>query len=105
LKTLLSRHGFETIGAGDGLDALSTLRQMNGGFAALISDVEMLGMSGVDLAKFVRSEFPTIPILLMSAIPDWEGDINEHVSGAVFVPKPFGPAILVQTLRGLLPTL
>jgi DNA-binding response OmpR family regulator len=105
LRKLLSRHGFATIEARDSLTAISTVRETGGNIAALISDVDMPGMGGVELAKTVRSEFPTIPILLMAAIPDWEGDLNEHVSGAEFVHKPFDPPILIQKLRGLLPAL
>ena len=102
LKKLLSRKGFETIEARDGQSALSTVRELSGDIAALVTDIDMKGMSGIELAKTIQSEFPTTPILLLSANPNWEGEAQQSVPGSVFVQKPFDPAMLVQTLKHLL---
>jgi DNA-binding NtrC family response regulator len=102
LKRLFSRKGYEIIEAPNGQSALSTLREMNGNIAALITDVEMTGMSGLELAKTVQSEFPTIPILVLFADPTAEGELKQSTPGIVFVPKPFDLAMLIQTLRNLL---
>jgi DNA-binding NtrC family response regulator len=102
LKKLLSRNGFETIEARDGQNAISTVRELSGDIAALVTDIDMKGMSGIELAKTVQSEFPTIQILLLSAVPNWEGELNRGVPGSVFLQKPFDPAMLVQTLKHLL---
>jgi CheY-like chemotaxis protein len=86
LKTLLSRQGFQIIEAYDGASALAALRRSGGAVGALLTDIEMDGMSGIELAKIVATEFPSIPILVMSAseIPEEElrGDVP---SCALFV--------------------
>ena len=51
VKLLLSRSGFQTIEARDGRSALDALRRNAGEISALVTDIEMVGMSGVELAK------------------------------------------------------
>jgi DNA-binding response OmpR family regulator len=103
LKKLLSRNGFETIESADGQSALSTVRNRSGDIAALIADVETTGISGTELARVVRAEFPTVPILLMSAIPNWGDELDQNGPESGFVQKPFDPATFMRKLRNLLP--
>jgi DNA-binding response OmpR family regulator len=104
LRRLFSRQGFETIEFPDGKTALLAVRELQVNIAAIITDIEMTGMSGIELAKTAQSEFPALPILFLSAVPNEEGELNRSIPGSVFVQKPFDPAMLVQALKNLLAT-
>ncbi len=86
LGYVLSRKGYETAGAKDGLEALELLGQSR--FDLVISDVRMPRMDGVALARHIVSSQPIIPIFLMTA---YQFDSREDIS-ALNVPclgKPF----------------
>src|SRR5260370_30463504 len=76
---LLSYQGFQVIEAHDGLSALAELRKAGGAVGAVLTDIEMDGMNGIDLAKAIASEFPSIPILLMSASEISEEELRTRV--------------------------
>ncbi len=73
-----------------------------GEIAAMLTDIEMEGMSGIDLAKSVISEFPAIPVLFVSASAISEEELRRDVPGCSLVQKPFVPADLIQSLKNLL---
>jgi DNA-binding NtrC family response regulator len=102
LRRLFSKRGFETIEFPDGQTALLAVRELSGNIAALITDIEMQGMSGIELAKTARSEFPKMPILLLSSAATTECELNQSVPDCVFVQKPFDVAMLLQTLDSLM---
>lgn len=62
---LVKRLGFDTVLASDGNEAVSHLA--NQPFAAVISDVDMPGMNGIELLQTIRRRYPPIPVILMSA--------------------------------------
>ncbi len=102
INKLLARQGFQVIEAHDGCSALAALRKSGGAVGALLTDIEMAGMSGIDLARRMASEFPTIPILMMSA-----SDISEEALRcavpryALFVRKPFNGRSFIQSFQKL----
>jgi CheY-like chemotaxis protein len=102
VKNQLSRDRFSTIEAHDGPNALSAVREAGGKIAALLTDIEMMGMSGITLAKTVTAEFPNIPVLFMSAVATSNEELERDVPGCAVVQKPFVGATLVQSLRNLL---
>ena len=67
LKRILVRHGFTVIEANDGPSALRKVRELKGHIAGLPTDNEMVGMSGIELANRVASEFPKVGILFISS--------------------------------------
>jgi CheY-like chemotaxis protein len=65
LKALLNHAGFDAYAMHGGqelVDSLETLRP-----DVLITDVEMPGMTGIEVAIITRSKFPNCKILLFSA--------------------------------------
>jgi CheY-like chemotaxis protein len=64
LSMILSRSGFSTITAYDGITALELAREVSPDL--LISDVVMPGMTGVDLAITVTQTIPGCKVLLFS---------------------------------------
>ena len=71
-----------------------------GAIGALLTDIEMGGMSGIELAGAIASEFPAIPILMMSASEISEESLRRAVpSYALFVRKPFDGRSFVQSFK------
>ncbi len=64
----LDGHQVET--AGDGLEALERLTASDGGYDLLVSDVKMPLMDGIALAHKAASQWPGLPILLMTGFAD-----------------------------------
>uniref|UniRef100_Q01TN7 Response regulator receiver protein n=1 Tax=Solibacter usitatus (strain Ellin6076) TaxID=234267 RepID=Q01TN7_SOLUE len=103
VNRLLSQHGFLVIEAHDGLSALAALRQAGGAVGALLTDIEMDGMNGIELAKTVVAEFPSIPILVMTASEISEDVLRSEVpTCALFVRKPFNTHYFVRSFKGLM---
>ena len=71
LHTTLNNLGFRTVEAARGEEALSLLRTNT--FDAVLLDINMPGMSGIEACKAMRSLFPRIPILMLT-VRDSEDD-------------------------------
>jgi CheY-like chemotaxis protein len=96
-RLILVRQGYEVITASSGSEAVELLR--TGGIDLVLSDQMMPGMTGTELAKVVRSEWPKLPFLLVSGV-------NEIPIGAEladrFVSKVAGPEVLFVNIREVL---
>ena len=88
--------GYRVIEAGDGRDALEQFQKLHGALHALVTDVGMPRMGGVELARRLRAEAPGLKVLFCT------GYGEQAVSGEAFLRKPFRPADLAASLRQLL---
>jgi putative nucleotidyltransferase with HDIG domain len=88
LARTLSREGFVCSTAGSGEAALSLLRQRK--FDIVISDLRMAGISGLELLKRCRAEYPHVAFLIVTAVDDVEVGIEAMKLGAAdYIVKPF----------------
>jgi FixJ family two-component response regulator len=68
--------------------------------ACLIADVQMPGMSGVDLHSVLIARGRRIPVIFITAFPEERVRVRALDSGAVcFLSKPFDSKILVECLK------
>lgn len=57
---------------------------------AIVSDIRMPGIDGLDLLKRVRSSYPDIPVIIMTAHSDLDSAVSSIQGGAFeYIPKPF----------------
>lgn len=57
---------------------------------AIISDIRMPGLDGLELLERLHSERPEIPVIIMTAHSDLESAVSSYQSGAFeYLPKPF----------------
>ncbi|MDA9557912.1 nitrogen regulation protein NR(I) [Vibrio sp.] len=57
---------------------------------AIISDIRMSGMSGMELLDVLQSNHPDIPVIIMTAHSDLDAAVNAYQQGAFeYLPKPF----------------
>jgi FixJ family two-component response regulator len=71
--------------------------------SCVISDIQMPGMSGVELQDLLRAQGRRLPIIFITAFPDERIRARALAAGAVcFLTKPFDGATLVQYLDAAL---
>ena len=97
----LRMEGEKVIQAADGIRALSLLDKSH--VDLVITDLVMPKLTGFDLVGQIRSKWPQIPILIISAYISQDA---ERISdgNAEFMYKPIDPPDLIATVRRLLPT-
>lgn len=100
LSELLAAEGFVALAfeGGEAAWRAVTSRQIRPDVAVL--DVRMPGLNGVALLRRIKTEFPALPVILVSAFPDeavWSEALR---AGATDVfPKPVHGASLVRALQ------
>ena len=79
-------------------EALGVIEK-NTDFDLIVSDVNMGAMSGHDLLKRVRSLYPHIPMLLITAYASISDSVKAIKDGAIdYLVKPFEPKMLLETV-------
>lgn len=95
----LKRAGFEVVTANDGVDAVELLAQ-DRAFDAVLLDLTMPRMSGVEAFRLIKADQPALPIVLTSGYSAQEAVTRCGSDGiAAFIQKPFMPSALVRTMR------
>ena len=98
LDSFLRSQGFETVLADSGERALETLRA--GRFDMMISDVRMPGLSGLETLQRARKDFPSLPVLLVTAYADIRDAVVAMRDGALnYLAKPIDLDELLATVR------
>lgn len=102
LSIWLKRNGHEVSEANNGIQARDLYSAApDGGFDLIVSDINMPGMSGIELAQWLRVEMKSdIPLILLSSRCDQAG-MSEKLDpiGVQVHPKPFSPSRLVQEIE------
>ena len=98
----LAREGHTVIEAADGQAAMELLQAQD--VDLLVSDVEMPRLSGTDLVAWWRVEKKSSrPVIMISATYEQsEVDSRMRNYDIQFIPKPFSPLKLTQTVEDLL---
>jgi two-component system, cell cycle sensor histidine kinase and response regulator CckA len=102
VSRILQRHGYVTIEAGSGQEALSLAASHD--FQLLLTDSVMPGMSGEVLTGRVGALKPGLPVLQMSGYSSARSATGGGGGGAeeLFVRKPFTPEGLLTKVRAAL---
>ncbi len=97
-RRMLERHGYTVVEAEHGVDALGQIEHRGGAVDLVLTDVRMPGLDGRELARRLRAERPSLPVVLMSGYP------SESATAADlrFLAKPFTAGALLHTVRDAL---
>jgi CheY-like chemotaxis protein len=101
----LQSMGLTVVLAENGREGLARFSEQPDLFAAVVLDLTMPHIDGVEAYREIRKLKPTIPVLLMSGFNEQEAIsqlTGEGVAG--FLQKPFGIEELKETVRQLLTT-
>lgn len=98
IGSTLQRAGFAVVAAGDGEVALRMIGRHRLG--AVITDLKMPTMDGLELLNKVRAAGDRIPVVLMTAYGSVDDAVRAMKDGAFdFIQKPFDGDQLVATMR------
>jgi DNA-binding NtrC family response regulator len=92
---------FEVLAADGAAEALAILRERH--VDVLVSDIDMPEMTGLELIKIVRREFPSTLRMLLTGAGSFARTLEAINEGEVyrFFAKPFDFEIFQETMRGL----
>jgi|GEM_PF-1640543 len=88
--------------AASGEEALALLGEIEPGVIAMLSDINMPGMDGLELLSAVKQRFPDLPVMMVTAYGDDERRRQAAEYGAAeFITKPVDFDLLKTLLRQL----
>ncbi|GLX77625.1 sigma-54-dependent Fis family transcriptional regulator [Thalassotalea insulae] len=94
--------GYQCVEAESGESALLLLK--NQLVDLVVSDVQMGGMSGLSLLKSIKSSYPNLPVLIMTAYGTIDDAVQAMKDGACnYMAKPFAPEVLLNMVNQYVP--
>ena len=94
--------GYQCVEADSGEAALLLLK--NHAVDLVVSDVQMGGMSGLSLLKSIKSAYPKMPMLIMTAYGTIDDAVQAIKDGASnYMAKPFAPEVLLNMVNQYVP--
>ncbi len=72
IRIALLQAGYEVVEAGDGGEAITALGDGDNPLAvdAILCDIRMPRINGIDAIHFFRTHFPSIPVIVLTGYPD-----------------------------------
>jgi DNA-binding NtrC family response regulator len=100
---LLEDHGYRTLQAGDGSEAIELLAAGPESIALVLTDIRMPTVSGLELERMVRARWPHLGVLLMSGetTQEWLTQVVRD-RALHMLRKPFTAEILLEAVREML---
>lgn len=88
LEKSLDKAGFESVSFENGDSLLEKLKTEQPD--AIISDIRMPGIDGLEVLKQVHDSYPQVPVIIMTAHSDLSSAVKSYKHGAFeYLPKPF----------------
>jgi FixJ family two-component response regulator len=98
VERLLDVHGYGTAVFKSAEDFLSRGDQSK--LACVVLDVNLTGMSGIELMRVMRASGSTLPIVFLTGDPDEDKRvITLREGGLAFLRKPFTGNMLIETIK------
>ncbi|MCC7195161.1 MAG: PAS domain S-box protein [Gemmatimonadaceae bacterium] len=102
-EVVLKRTGFKPLIAEDGADAMRKLREHGSLIRAVVTDLHMPGMTGVELARALREAYPHLPVAVASGRLDSEqAAALDGIGVTARMDKPFTERQLSDVLARML---
>lgn len=96
-KLVLEKSGFQVVTASSAAEAISVLSQTE--VDLVLSDVLMPQVTGTELARMIKKEWPHLPVVLVSGVNEIP---PEAAYADAFISKLEGPVLLCEKLHGIL---
>jgi len=98
LSTLLTEIGFAVHGFSNGNDAMERFRERS--FDVVLTDINMTGITGIELLAMIRAVDRDTPVILMTAYAELDMAVLAIKKGAFdFIIKPYDPHYLIHALE------
>ncbi len=90
IVTFLSKLGYSSVTAIDGVDALDKMKETK--IDAVITDIKMPKMDGILLTKEISALYPGVPVMVMTAFDEeYSAGTAISLGAREFIKKPFSP--------------
>jgi CheY-like chemotaxis protein len=96
---VLEDAGYRIAAAADGLEALQVVRERSAKFHAVVSDIVMPRLNGVELLQALSVTHPELPIILMSGYATEQLADQGIAAPCSVLSKPFAPERLLAEVR------
>ena len=90
----LTEAGYEVLTAENGFEALKTFERED--LDLVVTDIRMPGMSGVTLIHCLKAHEKSVPIIVVSAYPQYEGPLEGNIRA--FFAKPVNLELLKRSV-------
>jgi two-component system KDP operon response regulator KdpE len=98
LRTILANFGFDIVEAARGEEAIALVRTAQ--FDAVLLDINMPGMGGIDVCRVMRKTSPRLPIIMLTVQGGEDRKVEALDAGADdYITKPFQLRELTARLR------
>lgn len=95
---VLEREGYVVVEARDGVEAIDILKQGHS-FEAVVSDIIMPRMNGIELMQALSTTEPGLPVILMSGYATSQLSELGISAPCAILPKPFPAERLLEEVR------
>lgn len=101
LQFVLKKEGYQLTIAKDGLNAIERIPVIEPDM--VLTDVMLPYKSGLEVINFIKDKYPTIPVIVLSALGEEERTVVEafKLGADDFVAKPFNPNELILRVKRL----
>jgi signal transduction histidine kinase len=98
ISLLLQESGYSVVACGNAQDALDKFHER--GADAVLTDIRMPGLSGIDLLERIHAAAPEIPVILMTAYAELDNAVEAIKKGAFdFIIKPYKTEQLIHSVE------
>lgn len=98
VSSLLREYGYDVSSCENAKDAVSTVKEKQ--YNAVLSDIRMPEISGIELLDKIRRYDMDVPVILMTGYADLDMAINAIKKGVFdFITKPFKADYLISTIE------
>ena len=97
-RRIFTRHGFEVEKTSDAQVGLRLAKENE--YAAILLDIKMPNMTGIEFLESLRHQRPNVPVILMTGYPSVPNAISAIRLGAAgYVTKPFTPEEIASAVQ------
>jgi DNA-binding NtrC family response regulator len=101
LSSELQSSGYEVGTASDGDEAINLVQSKK--FDLVLLDIKMPRVDGFEVLKFIKKNYPTIKVIMLTGFADLKNAIESKKHGAEdFVSKPYDLVDLLTTIERVL---
>ncbi len=100
LTKVLEKEGYTVFAHSTANDAIRFVNESKQRFDLVITDVSMPGMKGTTFLSAVKTAFPRVPVIIITAFGDWGQYMETLREGAFdYLYKPLDKELLLATVR------
>ncbi len=106
IRLILTKAGYDVVEAEDGEQAIAAIRSGDNPLAvsAVICDLVMPKVNGMEAIAYFRSQFPGVPILVLTGHPNIDNMTELYQQGVVdYLVKPIAPEKLLAAVERAMP--